>query len=470
MTPNCIPKSDSKEYNDDRRIANARFDYKPAFICHCTKPDDVRKALEKARTHNPKLPVRIRSGGHHHEGMCSGDGVLMIDVTNMSYVHLENNNTTARIGAGTRLCDVYTTLMKNGRILPGGGCGDVRVGGLVQGGGWGPYSRMHGMTCDKLREVTMVPANGGEAIPVTDATDSELMRAIRGGGGGNFGVITEYVFDVPAVGPITEFTIKFPDASKAAPAVKEWRKSFHLADNRLTSFCRVTAPGSGDPPLVVAGSFLGTETDLKQILPKLLTYDPKNASFNPAKPDCTPHPEYQPGPVLEDAAPGDLTTTCNGAFYPHKVSSTFPSTIFGDTAVQLAVDYVLGSGSDSRARRYLSLHGMGGAIDNDKINSCFAFRKKPFMLQYQAWWYQAGVFMWEQLYKSWIREFRKLLSDGAWTEGSFINFPDVELAADRKALLSIYYGGDKNLDRLIAVKARHDIDNVLDFPMGIPPK
>jgi len=465
---NCVPKSDSKEYNDDRRIANARFNYKPATICFCNNADDVREALRKARDNNPRLPVRIRSGGHHHEGMCSGDGVMMIDVTNINYVRFENNLAVARIGAGTRLCDVYTELMKNGRILPGGGCGDVRVGGLVQGGGWGPYSRMHGMTCDKLRSVTMVPANGDPAIQVSDATDPELMRAIRGGGGGNFGVIIEYVFDVPAVGPITEFTIKFYDSALAAPAINQWRRNFHVADMRLTTFCRLTAPGSGDPPLVVAGAFLGNENELRQLLPKLLTYDPRNASFNPAKPDCSPHPEYQPGPLLQGAAPGDLSTTCDGSFYPHKVSSTFPSSRFDDAAVQLAVDYIVKSEPDTRARRYLSLHGMGGAIEDTTRNSCFAFRRKPFMLQYQAWWYEAGVWMLEQKYLSWIREFRLAMTSRGYTEGAFINFPDVELAGDRKALLSIYYGGAENLSRLISVKARHDPNDVLDFPMGIP--
>lgn len=464
MSTPCISKSDSDAYEKARRISNARFDYKPRYICYCNDAEDVSAAFNRAK--NEGLAVRVRSGGHHHEGMCSGDDVLIIDVSPMSYVNFENNDNVARIGAGTRLCDVYTKLIARKRILPGGGCGDVRVGGLVQGGGWGPYSRKLGLTCDQLKGVMMVPTNGGKPFPVTDASNKDLMWAIRGAGGGNFGVITEYIFDLYTLtGPITEFTIKLYNPDDALKAVTEWRDNFYKADNNLTSFCRITAPGSGDPFLVIAGSYLGDENTLRNLLPTLLTYNEMNASFNTARPDCAPHPEYQPGPHLLGAAPGDLSTTCDGSYYPHKVSSTFPFEVFPDAAVSLALEYVRKSKPIAGARRYLSLHGMGGAITTPR-NSCFYYRNKPFMLQYQAWWQDLKNRKRTIDCMSWVRQFRHKMS--GYTQGAFINFPDVELADDRKELLAFYYG-DK-LSKLITIKGQNDPENVLDFPMGIPVK
>ena len=460
----CIDKSDPDAYEKARRISNARFNYKPRYICYCTTPQEIRAALDKAKRQG--LGVRIRSGGHHHEGLCSGDDVVMIDVSGISYVRFEDNDQVARIGTGTRLCDVYTKLFERRRILPGGGCGDVRVGGLVQGGGWGPYSRKHGLTCDLLQAVTILPPDGGEVYEATDETHHNLMWAIRGAGGGNFGVVLEYKFKLATLStPITEFSIPY-DNAHAVKALDLWRDRFHLANHNLTSFCRITAPGSGDPFLVIAGSYLGDETTLRDLLEDLLDSKLTDAKFNPAKPDCSPHPEYQPGPLLAGAKSGSLSTTCDGSFYPHKVSSAFPSARFSDVAMEDALRYIGYSDSETGARRYLSLHGMGGAIDST-VNSCFPYRKKAFMLQYQAWWQEGTDSKVAEGYMDWVRGLRNMMSDSGYTEGAFINFPDRELASDRRALLKFYYG-EKNLETLIGLKGEYDGGGVLEFPMGIP--
>src|SRR5215471_4139262 len=151
-------------YDASRRISNARFDYRPRYICYCERADDVPAALSMARKES--LPVRIRSGGHQHEGMCSANGVLLIDLSEINTISVAEDQAVARIGTGAKLADVYRTLLADNLILPGGGCGDVRVGGLVQGGGWGLYSRALGLTCDRLIGFVMVKADG-DTIEVT---------------------------------------------------------------------------------------------------------------------------------------------------------------------------------------------------------------------------------------------------------------------------------------------------------------
>ena len=161
-----IVKPGDPTYDASRRISNARFNYSPRYIYYCEGADDVRIALTRAK--DEKLGVRIRSGGHQHEGMCSANNVLMVDLSLINQISFSSDFTAARIGAGAKLGDIYKQMFANRRLLPGGGCGDVRIGGLVQGGGWGPYSRALGLTCDTLAGFTMITA-GGERIEVTDS-------------------------------------------------------------------------------------------------------------------------------------------------------------------------------------------------------------------------------------------------------------------------------------------------------------
>ena len=118
-------------YEQWRRIGNARFDLFPAQICRCSSIQDVKDALTMAKER--KLPVRVRAGGHHHEGMCSGNGVLMIDLTPMDWARVDQNNQSAEFGPGTRNGRIYEELWNAHphQIFVGGGCGDVRVGGFV---------------------------------------------------------------------------------------------------------------------------------------------------------------------------------------------------------------------------------------------------------------------------------------------------------------------------------------------------
>ena len=125
-------------YDASRRISNARFNYFPRYIYYCDGPDDVRIALTKAR--DERLGVRVRSGGHQHEGMCSANDILMVDLSQINRILFSGDLNSARIGPGARLGDIYKQMWANRRLLPGGGCGDVRIGGLVQGGGWVPIA------------------------------------------------------------------------------------------------------------------------------------------------------------------------------------------------------------------------------------------------------------------------------------------------------------------------------------------
>jgi hypothetical protein len=484
-----IVEPDDPAYDSSRRISNARFDYRPRYICYCEGEDDVRAALTMAG--NARLPVRIRSGGHQHEGMCSGDGVLLIDLSAVQNISIAEGQYTATIGSGAKLADVYRLLLARNLILPGGGCGDVRVGGLVQGGGWGLYSRALGLTCDRLIAFRMVMADG-DTIEVTSNDDrySDLFWAIRGAGGGNFGIITEFRFSIAGVpAPIWQFTLTWDDPALRQPVMEEWRQNFPGdPDLRATSFCRVSSASAADAPVVVAGYFLGERAPLETLLKRQLpqTYARGTVSLSPVHNVVAPeaamarlalhHPEYQPGPPLAAlrtmsvAAERAPTETCDGGWYPHKVSSCFPRSAFSSGALQTLNTYLDSAPPEPNARRYVSLHSMGGKIADPEERSCFAFRDKPFIVQYQAWWADRDDQPLGRRCLTWVRELRDEMA--RYTEGAFINFPDRDLVPDpdtpegRKALLRHYYAG--NLEQLIALKRKYDRENVFDFEMSIP--
>ncbi len=488
-----IVKPGDSNYNSSRRISNARFDYCPSFIYYCENEGDVQTALSAARER--KLEVRVRSGGHHHEGMCSGNNVLIIDLSKINRINFTKQK-TVWIGPGAKLRDVYKQMWAKNEMLPGGGCGDVCVGGLVQGGGWGLYSRALGLTCDQLMSFRMVLPSG-EIIVATDGRSNphkRLMWAVRGGGGGNFGVITDFHFRLNTVSfPIWQFTLTWDDPQLMHPVMEEWCKNFPNNKNSgLTSFCRLSGPSKEDKPVVVYGYFIDSQSP-KALLESLLpaTYSRAKSLITqdvgkPSRKKVSNHAEYQPGPPLAalramsdtgDGAPQDLSSTCDPeAWFPHKISSCFPCSSFSAAAMQTIVKYLRATPPEANARRYFSLHCLGGNINRGQIKarqSCFPFRDKPFMLQYQAWWVNPNDKPLSDDCLDWICEARKIMKP--YTEGAFINFPDKDLVpnpgtpAGLKALLRYYYAQNLDLpDGLIAIKQKYDPGNVFKFPMGIP--
>jgi FAD/FMN-containing dehydrogenase len=472
---------DDPRYDLARRISNARFDLRPSFIGYPSTEAGVRTALREAGR-----PVRIRSGGHNHEGMCTGAQAWVIDVSKLNCINIRGDLLT--VGPGARLGNIYDALWEERMLLPGGGCADVCIGGLVQGAGWGPYSRRLGLTCDRLVGFRMARVDG-TMVDVTrndGPTVDPLFWAVAGAGGGNFGVITELRFRLEPLGntPITSFTVSWRDRTLYAKVLDDWASHFPFDDQDVqhTSFLRLTKLAGGaalEDPIIVAGNYLGDETRCEDALKRLLpgTYALKTSvqfdrvDKKKAGREVFQHPQYQPGPPVEavqalaDAGglSPDLGNTCAGYPFPHKVSSTYPTANFGFSMDDIAA-YLSLVDPEPTARRYLSLHCFGGAIQTANPWSCFGQRERPFLLQYQAWWANPGQTDVEERCKEWVRGFRKVLK--SYTVGSFMNFPDLELATDRKTLLEIYYG-DKLAD-LIKVKQSYDIDNVLDFPMGIP--
>src|SRR5215510_2720105 len=181
---------EDSSYDDARKVYNGMIDRRPRLIAKCTDVADVVAAVNFGRDNN--LPVSIRGGGHNAAGLGVGDDALVIDLSPMRYVHVDPQKKTIRAAGGALWGDVDHAGHPFGLAVPAGFVSTTGVGGLTLGGGIGHLTRNYGLTIDNILSVDMVLANGKFVI-ASAKENSDLFWAIRGGGG-NFGVVTSFLF------------------------------------------------------------------------------------------------------------------------------------------------------------------------------------------------------------------------------------------------------------------------------------
>ena len=221
---------ESPKYNEVRRDANLYFDYYPIAIAYVSDFEDVRLALKFARENN--LKVRIRCGGHSAEAYSVANGVLVIDVSRLKNLYLDKCKNRVTIGAGLTLDEIYTRLASFGYQFTAGVCPTVGISGHAMGGGFGLSSRLYGLVCDNIIEIKMITYKG-ELVLANASKNSDLLWAVKGGGGGNFGVVVEFTFKVRPVDKISNINITY--SKYAMPMlIKELMIFSALGDKRVT--------------------------------------------------------------------------------------------------------------------------------------------------------------------------------------------------------------------------------------------
>ena len=172
-------------YNAARRLQNPRSTRTFSAIIYCAREEDIRHCLAAVRRF--AVEFRVRSGGHSTAGYSASDGVL-IDVGRIDQIAVDAVQKTAVAGCGCKLPRLISEIGQHRLDLPLGGGSTVRIGGFVQGGGWGLTSRLFGMNCDSMIEARIMLANG-RIVLADETTNYDLWWAMRGGTGGNFGVL-----------------------------------------------------------------------------------------------------------------------------------------------------------------------------------------------------------------------------------------------------------------------------------------
>ncbi len=185
-----VVEAGAPDYDEARALYNGMIDKRPAAIAYCTDEADVAAALAYGIEHG--LRIAVRGGGHNGGGLGSVDDGLVIDLSQINEITVDAGAKMARVGGGALLKDVIEATHQHGLTIPVGIIGTTGVGGLTLGGGVGHLSRSLGLTIDNLVAATVVLADGS-VVQTDSEREPDLFWAIRGGGG-NFGVVTQFTF------------------------------------------------------------------------------------------------------------------------------------------------------------------------------------------------------------------------------------------------------------------------------------
>jgi FAD/FMN-containing dehydrogenase len=232
-----IQPSDAS-YESARKVYNGMIDKRPALIARCVDVADVMSAVNFAREHS--LTLAVRGGGHSGPGLGTCDGGLVIDLSRLKGVHVDPTNRTARVAGGCTLGDMDHATHAFGLATPTGFLSTTGVGGLTLGGGIGYLSRTYGLTLDNLLSVDVVLADGSYVTASADE-HPDLFWAVRGGGG-NFGVVTSFLFRLHPISTVYGGPMMWP-LEQAPQLLKFWRDFILAAPEDINGwFGFVTVP------------------------------------------------------------------------------------------------------------------------------------------------------------------------------------------------------------------------------------
>ena len=217
-------------YDEVRKVWNAMINRRPAVIVQCKGPDDVPHAIQCARQNG--LEISVRGAGHNIAGNAVCEGGMMIDLSLMKNVRVDAAKKRAYVEPGATLAEFDEAIQAHGLATPVGINSTTGIAGLTLGGGFGWLTRKYGMTVDNLASVELVTANG-KKVRASESENADLFWALRGGGG-NFGVVTQFEFTLHPVGPqILAGLIVFP-LEQAKQVLRQYREFVASAPEELS--------------------------------------------------------------------------------------------------------------------------------------------------------------------------------------------------------------------------------------------
>jgi FAD/FMN-containing dehydrogenase len=434
-------------YDEVRQIWNAMVDRKPGLIARCSNADDVVSAVNFARTHG--LVVAIRGGGHNIAGNAVCEGGLMIDLSPMKAVHVDVSARRATVEPGCTLADFDAAAQAHGLATPLGINSTTGVAGLTLGGGFGWLSRKHGMTIDNLISADVVTAKG-KLVHASAKENQDLFWGLRGGGG-NFGVVTSFEFQLHPLGPdVLSGLIVFP---------------FAQAKSILTQFARFTEKMPDElnvwmvtrkaPPL----PFLPADVHGKEIVALAVFYagDPKQGEklIDPLRSFGTPYGEHvgaQPYTAWQQAFDPLLTPGARNYWKSHNFSQ------LSDGALDAIIEY---AGKLPSPQCEIFIGTIGGQTTRLAPDAtAYSSRDANYVMNVHGRWETAAE---DERCIAWAREFfakSKPFASG----GAYINF----MTEEEGERIASAYG--PTYKRLVELKTKYDPANLFHMNQNIKPR
>lgn len=459
-----------RDYDEARQLFQPRYDtVRPGAVAYPAHPGDVAACLDFAR--RSAVPVVPRGGGHGYAGWSTREGGLVIDTGAMAEVAAESG-TGVRIGAGARLGEVNSVLAARGLAVPTGLCPSVGIAGLTLGGGLGLSSRSRGATSDRLTGVTVVTPDGTVREVGADR-EPDLFWALRGGGGGNFGVVTGFRFRTHPVSDCAFAELRW-SADRSPAVLRGWQHWLRELPDPFWSQVEFTVDGGpvGAPALRVL-CLDGGAAELERQLTRLsdLVGTPPRDSWTVVR-GYADTVRAMAGCLDRSPAECRLSGTLPGHdprgrlgrdSYAARSDFWAPDGLTGPAVSAVLAALRRYAGSVPRGGfGVVQFDGVcGGALNRIPARAtAFAHRSAGFLAQYLVYWPGSAPADAVGRHQGWL--------DGLWQDlrpwaggAAYQNYADPKLTGWREA----YYG--PNLARLEEVRRRYDPDRLFRFPQAV---
>jgi hypothetical protein len=373
FTGNILFEGD-ENYDEARSVWNGMIDRKPALVAQCKNTADIQLAVNFAKTH--KLLLSVKGGGHHVAGGAVCDRGVMVDLSEMKEVTLDQKNKKVIAEAGATWKDIDTATQQKGMAVPGGIVSDTGIAGLTLGGGIGWLRRKHGLSCDNLVSAEIITANGN-LLTVNEYSHSDLFWTIKGGGSG-FGIVSSFEYKTHKIGPEVMTCMVFYPISEAEKVMKYYQsRSENLPPEvSLLLILGTIPPGHSYPPkwhgenfIQVAAVYSGDLTEGEKVL--------------------QPFREISK-PIVDKSCPMKYTDiqTYFDDNYPKNELRYYWKSLFFDNLSDDTIAKIIELGkSRPSSLSTVDVWLLGGAIDNvSPLSSAFPHRGAKHLLSVESNW------------------------------------------------------------------------------------
>jgi hypothetical protein len=442
-----LVRPDDPGYEEHRAVWNGSIDRHPALIARCAGADDVVAALRFAN--RTDVPLAVRSGGHSFPGLSVCDAGLVVDLRKMSEVRVDPDARKATVGAGALLGELDAATQEHGLVVPAGIVTHTGVAGLTLGGGIGWVMRKHGLTIDQLLSVRVVTASG-ELVRATREENADLFWGIRGGGG-NFGIVTEFEFRLNELGPqmlAGPIFWRMTDSPEVLRFYRDWIAE--APDELMTIIIHRRAPPldfvpqelHGEHVVAVVCCYAGSIEEGERVV------KPMRKFGQPVLDLCEPKPFLQHQSMFDPSFP-------HGRWYYLRSCDVAE---LSDDVIDTTVEHSLRMASPYTA---FPIWQMGGAVARvDEDDSAFNGRGVGHTFNVNAATLTADGFEEE---REWAR--------GLWSalEPHHMNTVYVNFLMEEGQDRVVEAYGAERYNRLQQLKRKYDPDNLFRLNQNIPP-
>ena len=428
------------DYEDARKVWNGMIDRRPALIARCAGVADVIDAVNFARTNS--LLVAVRGGGHSAAGNSVCDGGIVIDLSPMKGIHVDPMMRTARAEGGVTWGDFDRETQAFGLATTGGLVSTTGVAGLTLGGGIGWLMGKHGLAIDNLLSVDMVTADGA-FLTASSTENTDLFWGARGGGG-NFGVVTSFEYQLHHVGQLLAGVLIYP-LDKAKEVLRLFGEFTSTAPDELGTAAGLATSPDGTPSAVIVAVYNEPIEEGERVLRPLREFGP------PVADHVGPMAYTEVQSMLDNGAPPGLQSYWKSNFLKS----------LSDEAIDVLIDHFA---SVPSPQSQVLIERFGGAVSRvGKEETAFNHRDAGYNLVIVGMWSGPAK---NESNIQWVRDLWDAMQPFS-SGGVYVNYlgPEAEEGADRTKAA---YGPAK-YERLVALKNRYDPTNLFRLNQNIRP-